>query len=112
VSADSPVDEVHPTVQLSDVVHPRARLGILTVLAQVGTATFGYLKTVLDLTDGNLGRHLDALAAEELVTIRKGYEGRRPRTWVTLTDRGYAALEAEMDALKRLVASFERTRPE
>jgi hypothetical protein len=33
--------EIHPTAQLSDVVHPRARLGILTVLAEVRTATFG-----------------------------------------------------------------------
>jgi DNA-binding MarR family transcriptional regulator len=78
------------------------------VLAEVGTATFGYLKTALDLTDGNLGRHLETLAAEELVTIVKGYEGRRPRTWVTITDRGYAELSAEMAALKRLVAQFER----
>jgi predicted ArsR family transcriptional regulator len=100
--------EVHPSAQLSDVVHPRARLGILTVLAEVGTATFGYLKTVLDLTDGNLGRHLETLAAEELVAITKGYVGRRPRTWVTITDRGYAELSAEMAALKRLVAQYER----
>jgi DNA-binding MarR family transcriptional regulator len=100
--------DLHPTARLSDIVHPRARLGILTVLAEVGTATFGYLKESLDLTDGNLGRHLETLAAEGLVTITKGYEGRRPRTWVTITDRGYAELSAEMAALKRLVAQFDR----
>jgi DNA-binding PadR family transcriptional regulator len=66
---------------------------------------------VLDLTDGNLGRHLETLAAEGLVTITKGYEGRRPRTWVTITERGYAELSTEMAALKRLVAQFERTPP-
>jgi Winged helix DNA-binding domain len=48
------------------------------VLAEVDTATFAYLKTTLQLTDGNLGRHLETLAAEQLVTIRKGYEGRPP----------------------------------
>ena len=100
--------DAHPSVGLSDVVHPRARLGILTVLAQAETATFGYLKSVLQLTDGNLGRHLETLAGDELVTITKGYEGRRPRTWVTITPAGRAALAAEMAVLKRLVEQFEQ----
>lgn len=103
-----PVEGPHPSVGLSDVVHPRARLGILTVLAQTQTATFGYLKSVLELTDGNLGRHLEALATEDLVSLTKGYEGRRPRTWVSITLDGYAALDAEMAALRRLVDQFER----
>jgi DNA-binding MarR family transcriptional regulator len=98
----------HPSVGLSDVVHPRARLGILTVLAHAQTATFGYLKSALELTDGNLGRHLETLADEQLVTITKGYEGRRPRTWVSITPAGYAALTAEMATLKRLVEQFEQ----
>jgi DNA-binding MarR family transcriptional regulator len=99
----------HLSSGLSDVVHPRARLGILTVLAQTRTATFGYLKSILELTDGNLGRHLETLAAEQLVTITKGYEGRRPRTWVSITPEGYAALASEMRTLERLVEQFQAT---
>lgn len=101
--------EPHPSVALSDVVHPRARLGILTVLAETETATFGYLKQVLELTDGNLGRHIEILATEHLVTVTKGYEGRRPRTWVSITPEGYDALAREIAALKRLVEQFDHT---
>lgn len=49
----------------------RARLGILTVLAQTETATFGYLKSVLELTAGNLGRHLETLATEHLAALNR-----------------------------------------
>jgi len=38
-----------------------------------------------------------------LVRVEKGYEGRRPRTWVRITARGRAALAAELAALTELV---------
>jgi DNA-binding MarR family transcriptional regulator len=98
----------HPASVLDDVVHHRARLGILTVLGEVRMATFPYLKTLLSLTDGNLGRHIEVLAGEGLVSVTKGYENRRPRTWVTITDAGYAALAAEMAVLKQLLSQFEQ----
>jgi DNA-binding MarR family transcriptional regulator len=97
----------HPSTELNEVVHQRARLGILTVLGETGQADFPYLKRVLRLTDGNLGRHLEVLAGEGLVAVTKGYEGKRPRTWVEITDRGRAALAAELAALKELVRRVE-----
>lgn len=101
----------HPASDLNDVVHHRARLGILTVLGEVRMATFPYLKSLLGLTDGNLGRHIEVLAGEGLVSITKGYENRRPRTWVTITESGYAALAAEMAVLKKLLSQFEQSDP-
>jgi DNA-binding PadR family transcriptional regulator len=101
------VSDVHPATRLTEVVHQRTRLGILSVLAECGRADFGYLKSLLQLTDGNLGRHLEVLAEEDLVTITKGYEGRRPRTWAQITKAGEDALGAQMAAMKQLVAQFE-----
>ena len=49
---------------------------------------FGFLRTALELTAGNLGQHLSVLEKAELVHIEKGYEGKRPRTWVNLTPAG------------------------
>ena len=98
----------HPTTNLDDVVHQRARLGILTVLGEARRADFPYLKSLLQLTDGNLGRHIEVLAAEGLVTVTKGYQGRRPRTWVEITKLGRGALAAEMAALKQLVQRYEQ----
>ena len=101
-------DEVHPTAGLRDLVHQRARLGILTVLGEAERVDFPYLKALLRLTDGNLGRHIEVLASEGMVRVTKGYEGRRPRTWVEITRLGRGALAAEMDALKQLVQRYER----
>ena len=42
-----------------------------------------------------------------LVRVEKGYEGRRPRTWVSITRQGRAALAAEMEALTRLVREHD-----
>lgn len=98
----------HPTSSLDDVVHQKVRLGILAVLAEVDRADFTYLKTLLELTDGNLGRHIEVLAGNGLVHVEKGYAGKRPRTWVTITRTGRHALAAEMAAIRELLRRFEQ----
>ena len=103
-------EQPHPTSELNDLVHQKARLGILTVLAETERADFTYLKTLLQLTDGNLGRHIDVLAGSGLVHVEKGYAGRRPRTWVIITREGRHALSAEMAAIRELLRRFEKSR--
>jgi DNA-binding MarR family transcriptional regulator len=93
----------HPTRDLSEVVHQRHRLGVLTIAAEVEEVEFTYLRDALDLTAGNLSRHLAVLEEAGLVTVRKGYAGRRPRTWVRITRPGRTALEAELTVLRQLV---------
>lgn len=95
--------EQHPGDGLDDTVHQRHRLGVLVVLAEAKRADFGYLKTTLGLTDGNLGRHLQVLADAGLVKLDKVFEQRRPRTWVTITKAGRTALAAEIDILEDLI---------
>ena len=92
-----------PTSGLDDVVHQRHRLGVLTITAEADRAEFGYLREALGLTAGNLSRHLSVLEAAGLIEVEKGYEGRRPRTWVRITRRGRSALTAELDVLAGLV---------
>ncbi|WP_441249386.1 winged helix-turn-helix domain-containing protein [Kitasatospora sp. McL0602] len=101
----------HPANGLDDVVHQRVRLGILTVVHQARRAEFGFLRTTLDLTAGNLGQHLTVLEKAGLVEIEKGYEGRRPRTWASLTPAGDQALKDEVAHLKRLIHQIEHGSP-
>ena len=97
----------HPTAGLSNLVHQRVRLGILTVLQQVARADFSYLRDRLELTDGNLSRNLAVLAESSYVTIDKAFEGKRPRTWVKITKAGTRALAEEVDALRRLLHELD-----
>ena len=95
--------DAHPATSLDETVHQRHRLGILAITSRARQADFGYLRETLGLTSGNLSTHLTVLEDAGLVRVEKGYAGRRPRTWVSITRRGRAALAAEMEALTRLV---------
>ncbi|MCD0482031.1 transcriptional regulator [Streptacidiphilus sp. ASG 303] len=104
-------EELHPTQALDDTVHQRVRLGVLTVAREADRVEFGFLKRHLAVTDGNLSRHLKVLEESGMITVEKGYTGRRPRTWVTLTREGAQALDAELRALRALVLRLEAPRP-
>lgn len=101
----------HPTGGLDEVVHQRHRLGILTIAAEVRRVEFSYLRESLQLTAGNLSRHIAVLAEAGLVEVEKGYEGKRPRTWVSITPAGRKALAAEMKALSALVQRHRSAAP-
>ena len=91
----------HPANGLDDVVHQRVRLGILAIAQEARRVEFGFLRDSLELTAGNLSRHL--------VEIEKGYAGKRARTWIHPTAAGKKALHNEIAQLKRLIGQIERT---
>ena len=97
----------HPVNSIDDVVHQRVRLGILTVAHQGRRVEFGFLREALGLTAGNLSQHLTVLEKAGLIHVEKGYEGRRPRTWLSLTPAGGQALQDEVTQLKRLIHQIE-----
>lgn len=106
VRVDSPVPD--PTKNLDDVVHQRVRLGILTVVNEARRVDFNYLKDTLELTGGNLSQHLRVLEDAGFVAVDKVIEGRKPRTWVSITRNGRRALRSEIEALKAIVHRVER----
>ena len=98
----------HPTNGLDDIVHQRVRLGVLTIAHEARQVEFTYLRTSLELSPGNLSQHLGVLENAGLITIEKGYAGKRARTWITLTNAGRAALAEEITQLKLLISQIER----
>jgi len=97
----------HPVNGIDDVVHQRVRLGILAVAHEARKVEFAFLRNTLELTAGNLSQHLTVLENAGLITIEKGYEGRRGRTWIQLTKTGRQALNEEIAALKSLIHQLE-----
>ncbi|WP_230686385.1 winged helix-turn-helix domain-containing protein [Catellatospora vulcania] len=104
-------DTTHPALALDETVHQRFRLGIMAVLAETAECSFTTLRDQLQLSDGNLSRHLRVLEEAGLVEIRKGYEGRKPCTWLKLTRQGATALRQEIAALEQLVARIRNPEP-
>ena len=99
----------HPANELDDTVHQRVRLGILTIAHEARRVEFSYLRDSLELTAGNLSQHLGVLESAGLISLEKGYAGKRARTWVALTKAGEAALAEEITQLKLLISQIEST---
>jgi DNA-binding MarR family transcriptional regulator len=98
----------HPTKRLDPTIHQPTRLGILTAACEARRIDFVSLRELLDVTDGNLSRHLSTLESAGYITIEKTFEGRRPRTWITATAAGRKALTAGIAALREIVGAAEQ----
>jgi DNA-binding HxlR family transcriptional regulator len=89
---------------LERVIHEKARLGILASLVTHGEGlTFGDLKQLCALTDGNLNRHLQVLQEAGLVEVRKHSAQNRPQTRCQLTELGRRRFEEYIGVLERVV---------
>ena len=89
--------------RLNAVIHERARLGIMSVLAPRAALSFTELKTYLGMTDGNLSVHLRILEKAGFVAIEKSFVQRKPRTTVKLTRKGKISFEHYVQVLEEIV---------
>ena len=89
--------------RIDEVIHGRMRLGIMVYLADVETADFTELKTVLEATQGNLSVHLKKLEEAGYVAINKSFVNNKPLTRIAITDVGRTAFAAYLEALGGLI---------
>jgi DNA-binding MarR family transcriptional regulator len=90
-------------VELNRVIHERARLAIVSALAGAQSLTFNELKTLLDITDGNLSVHARRLEDAGFITCEKSFVDRVPRTEFTLTAAGRKAFDEYLDHMESLI---------
>jgi DNA-binding MarR family transcriptional regulator len=88
---------------LNKIFENKVRLGIMSVLAANGSADFAALKSLLDLTDGNLASHTRSLEEAGYIRSEKKFIGRKPNTTYLITDAGRTAFAAHIDALERFL---------
>jgi DNA-binding MarR family transcriptional regulator len=89
--------------KIDDVIHGRLRLGVMAYLANAEVADFNELKTILEVTQGNLSVQLRRIEEAGYVTIEKSFLGRKPRTQVRITPAGRAAFATYLEALGKLI---------
>ena len=85
------------------LVYERVRLGIMSALAVRDELTFSELKSLFDVSDGNLSAHARKLEEAKYVTCTKSFEGRRPKSLYRLTARGRAALNRYLDHVEAVI---------
>lgn len=93
---------------IDPIIHQPTRLQIMAALCQLGpreTVDFGFLKTKLALTDGNLGAHLATLENEGYIAVAKTFVARRPKTFIAATARGRTAFNNHVAALHDILGT-------
>ena len=91
---------------LNEVIHQPVRLRIMAMLAALPPdlqVTFSSLKDELDLTDGNLGAHLNKLEESGYITITKTFVRKKPQTFIEITEAGKQAFGEHSTALREIL---------
>lgn len=92
---------------LDKLLHEPARLSVVACLAVVGEADFVFLQSQTGMTGGNLSAHARKLEQAGYISIRKEFQGSRPRTSLALTEAGRAAFTAYLAAMRNLLAVMD-----
>jgi DNA-binding transcriptional ArsR family regulator len=90
------------------LVYERVRLGIMSALAVREELTFNELKSLFDVSDGNLSAHARKLEEAKYLTCTKSFEQRRPKTIYRLTALGKNALNRYLDHIEAVIKATRR----
>lgn len=93
---------------LDKEIHHPTRLAVAAFLSGCAEAEFASVRDYCGVSDSVLSKTVTALEKAGYVSVRKGYLGKRPRTWVSLTLTGRRALAAHLAALTALASTAHR----
>lgn len=96
--------------KLDEIIHQPVRLRLMAALVALRPGEqmdFRWLRDLLEVTDGNLGAHLLKLEGAEYINVEKTFVGRKPKTFLSATDKGRSAFQDNVLALKEILASSE-----
>lgn len=81
----------------------RVKLGVMSVLMVNDEVDFNELKTLLEVTDGNLASHTNALEKKKYISVNKSFVGKKPNTKYSITTNGRKAFGEHLEALEKLI---------
>jgi DNA-binding MarR family transcriptional regulator len=79
-------------MDIDKIIHEPARLRIMMILAGLEQADFTFLATTLNLTRGNLNRHIEKLESTGYLKVKRSFKGKVRNTSYRLTQKGSKAL--------------------
>ncbi len=102
------MSEIFKELNLDKVIHEKARLLILTIIASRPgkTVSFNELKDISQLTSGNLSIQLKNLEEAGYIKINKGFKGKKPFTEIELTKKGQFALENYLEEIEKIIKIY------
>lgn len=88
--------------EVDRIIHEPARYNIMALLYVVKRAEFLFVQNQTGLTPGNLSTHLSKLEAAGYLETQKKFVGKKPRTFLSLTEPGRNALDDYRNRMKEL----------
>jgi len=89
--------------KLNKEFESRVRLGIMSVLMVNDWVDFSEMKNLLEITDGNMASHSNALEKANYIEVKKEFVGKKPKTSYRVTQNGRTAFTEHLDALEKLI---------
>lgn len=80
----------------------------MALLSDVEWAEFPWVRETVGISASALSKQVSTLEDRGYVEVRKGYVGKRPRTWINLSQAGRDALEKHMGAMRKVVEESQR----
>ena len=74
------------------------------MLAAAERAEFGFVRDNVEVTDSVLSKQMSSLQQAGYVKVSKGFVGKRPRTWLSLTKDGRRRFERHLNALREIAS--------
>ena len=90
------------------LIYERVRLGIMSALAMNEQLTFNELKSLFDVSDGNLSAHARKLEEAGYVVCTKTFEARRPKSVYRITPVGKKALLRYLEHIEAVIKATRR----
>lgn len=92
----------HPRHTLDEFIQAPVRFSIMATLSGVGEAEFSLVRDTVEISDSTLSKQTSALEEAGYVHVRKGYVGKRPRTWLSLTTLGRDRFTRQLATLQEI----------
>jgi DNA-binding MarR family transcriptional regulator len=102
-------EQTHPRHHVDEHLTAPIRLSIIAALSRADEIEFRVLRDRIEISDSALSKQISQLETAEYITVRKGYVGKRPRTWLSITPEGRVALTHHLAALNAIIGDAVNT---
>lgn len=94
----------HPRHELDDLLGHPVRFSVVAMLSAADRAEFAFVRDSVEVSDSVLSKQMSALEQAGYVKVRKGFVGKRPRTWLSLTRDGRRRFGRHLNALQEIAS--------
>ena len=95
----------HPRHELDDLLAHPVRFSIAALLAAADKVEFSFVRDQVEVSDSVLSKQMSALEQAGYIKVHKGFVGKWPRTWLSITKVGRRTFDRHLAALREIAGA-------